>query len=422
MRSQCLKRVFDRNLYIYHRRGMTLKTATCRPRRLVTYVIDGKATGGVKNSVGIISRYFPYKAHLKFVSLSKGALYAALVDAGADPALLGDKPWRIIQQQIKFGRVLSVFCLFHNFVWILQRALVLKNYLERNPTKIVHVNAGYDLLVGVITKQWAPFQLVCHWRGIGINRMGINYIAKWINKNVDRYIAISNAVKQSLPIEWQKKTKTIYNAADIDAIAEKSFKRQDELKVLANIQADEPVIYSLGTYAEHKGQHLLLEALKFLVDLKMNFTCTFVGQTPNPLSERYYEQLIKRAEDYNLSKYCRFLRDIHEPGALFPSAGISVITTHGIGEGFGLVFVEAMACRSPIIAFDTGAAAEIVEHNKTGILVPDKDTKALAQAIASLLLDVEKRKAFGTAGYLKAKRSFDAHRIGNELCKFYNEI
>ncbi|HEX2526557.1 MAG TPA: glycosyltransferase family 4 protein [Geminicoccus sp.] len=71
-------------------------------------------------------------------------------------------------------------------------------------------------------------------------------------------------------------------------------------------------------------------------------------------------------------------------------------------EAYGMPVAEAMAAGLPVIASADGGLCDLVEHGKTGVLVPPGDAAALASAIASLLADPVKARAYGMAGRRKA--------------------
>jgi glycosyltransferase involved in cell wall biosynthesis len=68
-------------------------------------------------------------------------------------------------------------------------------------------------------------------------------------------------------------------------------------------------------------------------------------------------------------------------------------------EGFGMVLLEAMANKLPIIATNVGAVPELVKHKKNGLLVPSKCSKSIANAINYLLVNVDLAKKMGNHGY-----------------------
>jgi phosphatidylinositol alpha-1,6-mannosyltransferase len=67
-------------------------------------------------------------------------------------------------------------------------------------------------------------------------------------------------------------------------------------------------------------------------------------------------------------------------------------------EGFGLVFLEASACGLPVIGTTGSGVAEAVRDGETGLLVPQNDVPALADAITRVLTDADLRARLGTAG------------------------
>jgi phosphatidylinositol alpha-1,6-mannosyltransferase len=82
-------------------------------------------------------------------------------------------------------------------------------------------------------------------------------------------------------------------------------------------------------------------------------------------------------------------------------------------EGFGLVFIEAMAAGLPIITVDAGAAPEVVRDGETGLVVPPADLDALARAIMRLTSDPALAKRLGDRGFTSARKDhgFDRYRV-----------
>ena len=66
-------------------------------------------------------------------------------------------------------------------------------------------------------------------------------------------------------------------------------------------------------------------------------------------------------------------------------------------ESFGVAALEAQACGVPVVASRVGGLPEVVRHNETGLLVPPDNPQALAEAIAALLVDHERRAVMGAA-------------------------
>jgi glycosyltransferase involved in cell wall biosynthesis len=83
-------------------------------------------------------------------------------------------------------------------------------------------------------------------------------------------------------------------------------------------------------------------------------------------------------------------------------------------EGFGIVFLEAMAAGLPIVAARAGAAPEVLAGGECGVLVPPGDPEALAAALDGLLDDPERRATLAQAGLARVKR-FDAPAVAAEF-------
>jgi glycosyltransferase involved in cell wall biosynthesis len=83
-------------------------------------------------------------------------------------------------------------------------------------------------------------------------------------------------------------------------------------------------------------------------------------------------------------------------------------------EGFGIVFLEAMAASLPIVAARAAAVPEVVGNEDAGLLVPPSDSGSLARALGLLVADPERRRRLGEAGRRRVER-FDAPRVAEEF-------
>jgi 1,2-diacylglycerol 3-alpha-glucosyltransferase len=81
-----------------------------------------------------------------------------------------------------------------------------------------------------------------------------------------------------------------------------------------------------------------------------------------------------------------------------------VVAGASIAEGFGFMYAEASRCGKPVVATNTGSIPEIIINRKTGILVPPRDSKALANAIIELLTDEKKARKMGREGAKYTKK------------------
>jgi glycogen synthase len=88
-------------------------------------------------------------------------------------------------------------------------------------------------------------------------------------------------------------------------------------------------------------------------------------------------------------------------------------------EGLGLVAVEAMLCETPVVAFESGGIPDVVQHERTGLLVTERSPDALAAAIERLLERDDRGAALGAAGRLHAVSTFAPESVARRYLDIY---
>ena len=93
-----------------------------------------------------------------------------------------------------------------------------------------------------------------------------------------------------------------------------------------------------------------------------------------------------------------------------------------LGEPFGITALEAMAAGLPVVATAAGGLPELVEHGRTGWLVPPRDPVALADRLRALLLHPDQRHSMGSAGRARAREMFSLDRMVRDISSIYDEV
>ena len=97
----------------------------------------------------------------------------------------------------------------------------------------------------------------------------------------------------------------------------------------------------------------------------------------------------------------------------------TALVVPSVDEGLGLVAVEAQLCATPVVAFASGGLTDVVQDDRTGILVPNVDAAALAASITSLLARSDRGASLGAAGRMHALATFAPESVARRYADVY---
>jgi glycosyltransferase involved in cell wall biosynthesis len=176
-------------------------------------------------------------------------------------------------------------------------------------------------------------------------------------------------------------------------------------------------ILCIGTLHEVKGQTYLIDACRRLQSRGIDFACHFVGDGVD------LPALTKQADSAGLRDRVIFhgRRTREEIVELLEASDVlvapSVPTKSGRREGIPVVLMEAMGSGLPVIASAISGIPELVEHERTGLLVPPRDARTVADALFRMHADPALRKRLGQAGRDKVIREFDLYKNATQLAR-----
>ena len=93
-----------------------------------------------------------------------------------------------------------------------------------------------------------------------------------------------------------------------------------------------------------------------------------------------------------------------------------------VGEAFGLVLAEAMACGVPIVGSRSGSLPEVVDEGRTGLLATPLDAKSFADAIERLAGDAELRGRMGAGAVDRVRELFTVGKAVDETVGIYDSL
>jgi len=227
-----------------------------------------------------------------------------------------------------------------------------------------------------------------------------------VSENI-RSVAIDAGVK---PQRIQLAYSGIHLTCQFDAVDTTSVRRQHHLK------PDRPVIGSVASLFPRKGHEHLLEALVEVRKEIPDIYCFIVGEGDHRYQEKLHEIVQVRGLQTCVT-FSGFQKNVMEYVAAF-----DVFVLPSVLEGFGIVLLEAMALKKPIVASRVGGIPEVVEDGVTGLLVPPGDPKSLARALVRLLRDPPTRFRMGQAGRQRLETYFTLEQTMAKLQGLYRSL
>lgn len=178
------------------------------------------------------------------------------------------------------------------------------------------------------------------------------------------------------------------------------------------------VILTVGRWLaaeRYKGMDTLITALPRLLTRWPDLQLVLVGTGDD---RAWLEDL---AEKNGVHLHVHFLSGLSYPEIAACYAACEIFALPSRGEGFGLVYLEAMACGKPVIGGGHGGAPEVIQDGVTGYLVQHGDPIQLATSIEALLADPALAKEMGLRGRQRAENEFRFNAFAKSLKKILRE-
>ena len=174
--------------------------------------------------------------------------------------------------------------------------------------------------------------------------------------------------------------------------------------------AELPILLSVGRLVEKKGFDYLIKACAILKERGQKFHCQIVGGGDDDVKAK----LVRLIKDLGVEDTINLhgavtqeeLRDIFKNATVF--ALPCLVVDNGDRDGIPNVLVEAMSMRVPVISTDISGIPELIDHDINGLLVPEKNAEAMADAIERLLLNPGLRQQLADAGRDRVCKDFDS--------------
>jgi glycosyltransferase involved in cell wall biosynthesis len=288
--------------------------------------------------------------------------------------------------------------------------------VKRRRVQIIHTSdRPRDALACVLLARLTGAKCLIHVH-VGYGEW-MSPLLKWSLKRADGLIAVSEFVGRTLVASGHdpRRIHVVLNAIDPDTW--QRHEDRGETRREFSVPLDGPMVITVCRLFPAKGPEELLRCLPALRRVHPGVTLMIVGDEMQP---GYRRHLIRVAHDLGVAESVRLAGHRSDVARLMEAADVFAMPS--LGEPFGLVFLEAMSMRLPVVALDSGGTPEVVENGVTGLLSEPGDTEQLTNNLLTLLGDSEMRKRMGVAGQSRVAALFTTPRMAADTAKVYRQI
>ena len=306
----------------------------------------------------------------------------------------------------------KIICKSKSFI---KNIFILRKYINDNGIDTIHVSWAKDLFLSDLLKKLSkkPIKLI-FYRQMKLSRPKKDIYHKFIYRNIDHFLVITKKLYNEscihLPIDNSKihlLTYGIEKPSENLIVTKEKFFNQSQL---------DTSVFTIGVFSrieEQKGQHLVLQAInKSNHDIQL---CV-IGHCMN---HEYKNRLIEDIQLYKLNQKVKFIDFVNMPMTYMPCFDLVVLPTYE--ETFGLIVVEAMLMKVPVIGSNAGGVPEIITNKHNGLLFETKNYVDLQKKIDQMIEDVQLRQKIIHNGYEHSIKYYDYDNHFNKLEKIINQ-
>ena len=352
------------------------------------------------------------------------------------PKREGDFAQRAIKEGFKVHQVKSLYgpqpfnnfgYIFANFGQILNfplSVLAIGRIIEKEKIDIVHVNGLLNLqasLAGLLTRR----KIVWHLISSFYPKILVSFLMPFIGITANQIVVVAEKLGEYYLGSKLKSTEAnamlIYECVDVDTFNPFTVSKNDidKLKKEFNIRSFDKIVGCVGNINPIKGYEYFIQSVDIIKKELDGVKVVIVGAILDT-QKHYYQKLQTLVSSLGMEQDIIFTGkrdDISQVLSMF-----DVFVLPSVAEGTPIVILEVMAMEKPIVATDVGAVSEQMVDGDTGIIVPPKNHKAIAEAVIYLLEHPEARIKMGEKGRERVKEMFSLERCVEEHRKLYGNV
>jgi glycosyltransferase involved in cell wall biosynthesis len=295
-------------------------------------------------------------------------------------------------------------------------ALRLREIARENGAALLHANGPVTNVPAALAARLSGLPVVWHARTLPVP--GEIDLDRLLSSLTSLIIANSDAIRDRFRGRSEDKSMTIINGVDTGRFhpgAPEGSVRQE-----LGLGPGDVMAGVVGRIAPIKGQRAFIEAAAALIPRHPDLRFIIVGAGLFEKEKAHEDELRRLVAEQNLEKrifFTGYQRDICPY-----LAAMDICAVPSESEGCSRVLFEAMALAKPVVATDTGGTPEVVEDGATGLLIPVRDTDALAAAIETLAGDEALRIKMGAAGRRRVEKNFTIESHARKTERAYMQL
>jgi glycosyltransferase involved in cell wall biosynthesis len=291
--------------------------------------------------------------------------------------------------------------LFHAHDWLVATAGIGLKHVFRKPLLVTMHSTEIGRRDGVHTstekmiaetEAWLTYEA---WKVICCSQYMVSHVKWAFGLPDDKLVMVPNGVNMSV---YEKALATNLN----------QFRSRFALP-------EEKLVLFVGRLVYEKGAQVLINSIPRILE-KVNAKFVIVG------SGYMKDQLSTIVRSMGLEHKVMFTGFVDEETLLKLQCCADVSVVPSLFEPFGIVALEAMAAKSPVVVSDTGGLGEIVEHDITGVKVYPNNTESLAWGITKVLIDDKYRNTLRENANKRIQEKYDWDKIANQTKQIYEAV
>ena len=278
--------------------------------------------------------------------------------------------------------------------------------------QVVHAHDPHGVAVAALALSFgtpSPRPLFVAARRVDFNLHG-NSFSRWKYRPLDGFIAASDAIRSMLIDDGIEETRiiTVHEGIDLDRVLS-----APPINIHSEfwLPTHAPIVGNVAALVPHKGQRYLIEAASAVLREVPDTRFIILGE--GELRSQLQHQIHERRLDKHviLAGFRPDVMSFHRSFDLFVLSSVT--------EGLGTSLLDAMAASKPIVATTAGGIPEVVANGETGLLVPPRDSMALAEGIVQLLKNDNLAREMGRRAFERVQSQFSAARMVDQTLSAY---